>query len=60
MTNDNFVPLELKVVASLHLDVSKDLEKTESKDINELFYSSNEEKTKEKENDQENGQTHSV
>ena len=60
MTNDNFIPLELKVVASQHLDVSKDLENTEAKNINDLFYSSNEEKSEKKENDQENGQTPSI
>lgn len=66
MVDNNFIPLELKVVASEHLDVSKDLENKESKDINELFYLSNEEKedTKNKENtqesDQQNGQTPSI
>ena len=61
MADNNFIPLELRVVASAQLDVSKDLENTTSKNINDLFYSSNEEKTEEKENDQEsdqqNGQT---
>lgn len=66
MVDNNFIPLELKVVASAQLDVSKDLENKESKDINELFYLSNEEKedTKNKENaqesDQQNGQTPSI
>lgn len=56
MIDNNFIPLELKVVASEHLDVSKDLENKESKDINELFYSSNEEKKENKENAQESDQ----
>lgn len=56
MADNNFIPLELRVVASAQLDVSKDLENTTSKNINDLFYSSNEEKTDEKENDQETDQ----
>lgn len=64
MVNNNFIPLELKVVASLNVDVSKDLKNKESKNINELFYQTNEEKEKEEDNKPEttpeNGQTHSI
>lgn len=48
MTENNFVPLELKVIASLNVDVSKDLENKESKNLNELFY--NEEKESQENN----------
>jgi len=56
MVDNNFIPLELKVVASDQLDVSKDLENTESKNINELFYLSNEEKKENQQNTQESDQ----
>lgn len=56
MVNNNFIPLELKVVASEHLDISKDLQNQESKNIDELFYSSNEEKKENQENTKESDQ----
>lgn len=59
MTENNFVPLELKVVANLSVDVSKDLQNKESKNIDELFYKDNEEKEN-KNNEEENGQTPSI
>ena len=43
MKIDHFIQSELKVIASANLDISTDLESTQTKNINELLYNEKEE-----------------
>lgn len=50
MNIDNFIKSELKVIASENLNIASDLEKQQTKNINELLIDEQKEKNNEKKN----------